>query len=115
MSVKLLHSTPKRGVAKLRNVRKGDFESLLNGLEHILVLVGGDKRDCKTLGTETAGTTDTVEVRVGISRQIVVDSQVDTLDVDTTTEDVGGDTDTLVELLELLVAADTTRYVSNDE
>jgi len=48
-----------------------------------------------------------VKIRVGIGRQIVVDSQVDPLNINTTTEDVGGDADTLVELLELLIPADT--------
>ena len=48
-----------------------------------------------------------MQVRVGIGRHVVVDGQVDTLNVDTTAENVGGDTDTLVELLELLVAFDT--------
>jgi hypothetical protein len=48
-----------------------------------------------------------VEVGRGITREIVVNGQVDALDVDTTTEDVSGDTDALLELLELLVTADT--------
>lgn len=89
------------------NLRKGDLEALLDSLEHLLVLVAAHKGDGETLGTETTGTTDTVEVRVGIGRQVVVDGKVDTLNVDTTTEDVRGNADTLVELLELLVALDT--------
>lgn len=48
-----------------------------------------------------------MEVRVGIGRHIVVDSQVDALDINTTTEHISGDADTLVEVLELLVALDT--------
>jgi hypothetical protein len=70
-------------------------------------LVGRDKRDGKTLGTETTSTTDTMKIRVGISRQVVVDSQVDTFDINTTTKDIGGNADTLVELLEFFVPADT--------
>lgn len=88
-------------------LRKGDFESLLNLLENLLVLLGAHKGDGKTLGTETTGTTDTVEVGAGIVGQIVVDGQVDSLNVDTTSEDISGDTDALLEFLELLVAADT--------
>lgn len=94
------------------NLRKGNLETLLNGLENLLVLVVGDERDGDTLGTETTGTTDTVKVRVGVGRKIVIDRQVDALDIDTTTEDVGGDADALVEVLELLVAADTIFRVS---
>lgn len=52
-----------------------------------------------------------MQVRVGICRQIVVDSKVDTLNVDTTAENVSGDTDTLVEFFELLVSADTVRCI----
>jgi hypothetical protein len=48
-----------------------------------------------------------VEVRVGLVGHVVVDSDVDALDVDTATEDVSGDTDTGLKLLELLVALDT--------
>jgi hypothetical protein len=48
-----------------------------------------------------------MKIRVGISCKIVVDGEVDLLDIDTTTEDVSGDTDTLVELFEFLVTLDT--------
>jgi hypothetical protein len=89
------------------NLRQSDFESLLDGLEHLLVLLAADEGDTETLGTETTSTTDAMKVRVGITRKIVVDGKVDTLDIDTTTEDVSSDTDTLVELLELLVTLDT--------
>lgn len=48
-----------------------------------------------------------MQVRVGISRHVIVDGQVDTLDVDTSAKHIGGNTDALVELLEFLVAFDT--------
>jgi hypothetical protein len=48
-----------------------------------------------------------MQVGIRVAREIVVDGEVDTLDVDTTTEDVSGDTDALVKFLELLVALDT--------
>lgn len=50
---------------------------------------------------------DAVKVAVGIRRTIVVDDDVDTLDIDTTTEDVGSDQDTLLERLEGSVSRDT--------
>ncbi len=53
-----------------------------------------------------------MEVGVGITREIIVDGQIDTLDIDTTAEDVGGDTDTLLEVLECFVALDTELTVS---
>lgn len=76
-------------------------------MEDLLVLLGGHKGDGETLGTETSSTTDTVEVGIGISGHVVVDSEVDPLDIDTTAENVGGHADTLVELLELFVSLDT--------
>jgi hypothetical protein len=87
----------------LRHLR---VESLLNLLEHVLVRIVADKRDTQTLGTETPSTTYAVQVGVGVGGEVVVDGEVDALDVDTTAEDVGGDADTLVELLEFLVTLD---------
>lgn len=95
------------------HIRKGNFEALLNILEYFLVVFAADKGDRETLCTETAGTTDTVKVGIGIGGQVVVDGKVDTFDIDTTPENVGGDTDTFVEFLELLVAFDTV-VVSDD-
>lgn len=88
-------------------LRKSDFESLLNLLKNLLITLGAHKGNGQTLGTESTGTADTVEVGAGIAGQVVVDGQVDSLNVDTTSKDVGGNADALLEFLELLVAADT--------
>jgi len=48
-----------------------------------------------------------MQVRVGISWKIIVDCQVDALNVNTTTKDIGSNTDPLVELLEFLVSLNT--------
>jgi hypothetical protein len=53
-----------------------------------------------------------MEVRVGLVGHVVVDSHVDALNVDTTAENVGGYTDTRLELLELLVALDTVKKLA---
>lgn len=91
----------------LGELRKGNFKSLLDILQHLLIRFTAHKGDRDTLGSETASTTNPMQVRVGIAGQIIVDGQVDTLYIDTTAKDVSGDTDTLVELLELLVTLDT--------
>lgn len=91
----------------LGELGESNLEALLDLLEHLLVGVGADEGDRQTLGSETAGTTDTVEVRRGIAGEIVIDGQVDALDIDTTTENIGGNTDPFLELLELLVAPNT--------
>lgn len=93
----------------LRELGQGNFEALLDRLQDSLVVGAADKRDAETLGSKTTGTTDTVEVRVGFVGHIVVDGNIDALNVDTTTEDVSGDTNTGLEVLELLVALDTDR------
>lgn len=87
--------------------RNSDLEALSNGCQNLFVLFLADEGDGQTLGTKTTRTTHAMQVGVGITRHIVVDSQVDTLNVDTTTEDVGGNANALVELLELLVTLDT--------
>jgi hypothetical protein len=91
----------------LREFGKRDLKALLNRLKDSLVFGAADEGDTETLGTEATGTTDTVEVRIGFVRHVVVDGNVDTLDIDTTTENVSGHTDTSLEVLEFLVALDT--------
>lgn len=91
----------------LRKVRNGNNESLLDLLEYLLVLVVCHKGDTQTLGTESTSTTDSVQVRVGVGRCIVVDDDVDSLDIDTSSKDVGGDEDSLLEVFEHLVSVDS--------
>ena len=47
-----------------------------------------------------------MEVRVGVTWQVVIDGQIDALDINTTTKDISSDADTLVEVLEFFVAFD---------
>lgn len=48
-----------------------------------------------------------MEIRVSITWEIIVDRQVNTLNINTTAEDVGGNANTLVEFLEFLIPFDT--------
>jgi hypothetical protein len=50
-----------------------------------------------------------MQVGVGVGGKIIVDGQVDALNVDTTAEDVRGNANALVEVLELLVPANAMR------
>lgn len=45
-----------------------------------------------------------MEIGIWVRRKIVVDGEIDTLNIDTTTKDIGGNANSLVELLELLVS-----------
>lgn len=93
--------------------RNGDFKALSNCCQDLFVLFLADEGNGQTLGTKSTGTTDAVEVGIGVTWHIVIDSQVDTLNVDTTTEDVGCDANALIELFELFVALDTTSSLAH--
>jgi hypothetical protein len=54
-----------------------------------------------------------MKIRVGITREIIVDGQVDLFNVDTTAKDIGRDADTLVEFLELAIPFDTVPVRTN--
>lgn len=71
-------------------------------LTHHADIVSGDKVDSDTLTTETATTTDTVDVVLTVGGKVVVDDQRDLLDVDTTSQQIGGDEDTRGARAELL-------------
>jgi hypothetical protein len=55
----------------------------------------------------------TVQVAVGIPRAVIVDHNVDTLNIDTTTKDIGGYENTLLEGFERSVARDTEMAMSD--
>lgn len=48
-----------------------------------------------------------MEIGIGIARQIIINGEVNTLDVDSTAENIGSNTYTLVEFLEFFIAFDT--------
>ena len=116
----MLESTPSSGnslkyvsaltvmtARKALNLRKGNFETLLDLLENVLIIFAGNEGDAETLGAETTGATDSVKVRVRVGGEIVVDGQVDTFDIDATAKHVSSHADSLVKLLEFLIALDT--------
>lgn len=50
-----------------------------------------------------------MQVRVGVTRQIVVDGKIDPLNVNSAPKDIRRNADPLVEFLELLVPLDTVK------
>ena len=56
-----------------------------------------------------------MEVRIRIKRQVVVDGEVNSLNINTTSQDVSRNTDTLVEFFEFFEAFDTIRYISKEK
>lgn len=91
----------------LWQLRNGHLEPALNLLQHLCILIAANKHDGQTLGTKTTSPTNSVQVAISIARSVVRDGNVDTLDIDTTTKDVSGNENTLLKVLELLVALDT--------
>lgn len=89
------------------NSRKCNFKSLLDSLENLLVCLTADEWDGETLCSETTGTTNTMKVWVCIGWEIIVDSQVNLIDINTTTKHVSSNTDTLVEIFEVIETLDT--------
>ena len=49
------------------DLRKRNLEPLLNRLQHLLISLTADERDRETFGSETAGTTNTMEVGIGVT------------------------------------------------
>lgn len=51
-----------------------------------------------------------MQVRIRIRRHVVVDRKIDSFDINPTPKYISGHADSLVELLELLVAFDTVKF-----
>ena len=67
---------------------------LLDVLESAHVILSHDKVDGDSLTTESTTTTDSVEVVLNRSRQVIVDDQGNLLDIDTSGQQIGGDKNT---------------------
>jgi len=61
---------------------------------HHAHIFSSNEVDRDTLSSETTSTTDSVDVVLTVGREVVVDDQGDLLDIDTTSQQVGGDQDT---------------------
>lgn len=72
-----------------------------NVAEHANVL-GGDKVDGDTLTTETTATANTMDVVLPVRGQVVVDDKRHLLDIDTPSEQIGGNENTRRARTELL-------------
>ena len=72
-----------------------------NVAQHTNIL-GGDKVDGDTFTTESSTTADTVNVILSVRGQVVVDDKRHLLDIDTTSEQIGGNENTRRARTELL-------------
>jgi hypothetical protein len=108
----------------IRKLRNGDLEAGLDRRHNLLIALRRLEGDGETLGAETAGATkvhasakelnievegipDTVEITVCISRRVIVDNDIDTLHIDTTTENICRNENALLKCLERSITIDT--------
>lgn len=47
-----------------------------------------------------------MQVGIRISREVIINRQIDTFDINATAKDIGSNADTFIEFLELLVSGD---------
>ena len=76
------------------------FKPTLHLLQHLLILRRTHERHRHAVGSETPRTTDTMQIGVASGREIVVDDHVDALHVDSAAEEIGGDENGRLALLE---------------
>mmetsp|Transcript_10062 Transcript_10062/g.30766 ORF Transcript_10062/g.30766 Transcript_10062/m.30766 type:complete len:252 (+) Transcript_10062:39-794(+) len=88
-----------------------DLEALLHFLQHGCIFVAADEGDCETFRAEATGSADAVQVGIAIVWHVIVDYDVHALNVDAAAEEVRGDHNALLKLLELLVARDAVLLV----
>ena len=89
-----------------------DLEARLHVIQDLGVGVVGHKRHGETLGAESAGAGHAVQVCVRVLRHVVVDDNVDALNVHAAGEDLRGNQNALLEVLELVVVLKAVKRVS---
>ena len=79
----------------------------MNLVKDSLVFIRAREGDCETLGSESASTSNSVEVRVSAFGHVVVEDNVDLLNVNASPEDLCGDQNAVLELLESFIDLDS--------
>ena len=84
-----------------------NFESLLDLIKHSSIFVWAHECNGKTFGSESASTTDSMEVGVCAVWHVIVEHNIDLLDIDASSKDLGGNEDAVLKRLESLVDFDS--------
>ena len=71
-------------------------------VKHVVLVILADEVDSKTQVTKPARTTDSVQVSIGLPREVEVDDHVDRNDIDTTRKHIRGNQATRLTLLEVV-------------
>merc|ERR1711931_215433 len=92
-------------------VGNGYFESFLNRLENLVIFIIGNERDSQTLGTKSTSSGDTMKICVRIFRHIIIEDDVDSFNIHTTTKQIGGNQNTALEIFKFLITGKTLLLV----
>ena len=87
----------------IRQVIDLNLESRLNLIKNCLIFWSRDERDSETLGSISTSSTDSMKILISAIRHVVIDNNIDLFDIDTTTKQVGGNHNSELALLELIV------------
>mmetsp|Transcript_11140 Transcript_11140/g.34135 ORF Transcript_11140/g.34135 Transcript_11140/m.34135 type:complete len:230 (+) Transcript_11140:436-1125(+) len=98
-------------VNRIRQLRDGNLEPTLHIVQHLRILVGRDERNRQALRAETACAADAMKVRVCFGRHVVVDYNVDSLHINTSTKDVCRHKNALLEIFEGFVPSNPVLLV----
>jgi hypothetical protein len=79
------------------------FEALLDLSQNFFVLGRLHERNRETLGSESAGTTNPVQIFVALLGHVEVDYDVDLLDIDSAAKKLSRNQDAILELLKAVV------------
>jgi len=87
------------------------FESLLHFLQDLVVLVVAAETDSKTLGTESTSSRYSMKIGVGVLWHIVIEDNVHSLDINTSTEKIRSHQDSSLKVLEETVPLESLLLV----
>lgn len=82
-------------------------ESALDIGKNLFIFLGGDERDSLTLGFETTSSTDSVHVIFSNLRHIEIDNEVNSFDINTSTDQISSNQNSVLTFLEFLVNSGT--------
>ena len=84
-------------IRKFRNVH---LEPTLHLIKHLLIGLTRNKRNSNPLRPKPARSSHTMQELIGIIREIIIDDNIDTLNVNPTSEQIGGYENPRIEILE---------------
>jgi hypothetical protein len=88
-----------------------NFESALNVLKDFIIVFTRNERNGKTLSSESTSSSNSMEVLVRLIGHIEVNNNVYLLDIYSSSEDIGGNKNSEVSLLEFVIDTDSIFHI----